>query len=187
MVEMNLKESNTQREQRILHYWEQQNIFQQSVQNRASSENFVFYEGPPTANGLPHVGHALGRTIKDIIARYQTMQGKQVLRKAGWDTHGLPVELGVEKTLGISGKQAIEDYGVEAFIEKCKESVFSYEKQWREFTRDLGYWVDMDQPYMTMNNDYIESVWQILGTIHEKGWLYKGHRVSPYCPVVKPP
>jgi isoleucyl-tRNA synthetase len=182
MVEMNLKESNTQREQRVLDYWEQQNIFQQSVQNRASSENFVFYEGPPTANGLPHVGHALGRTIKDIIARYQTMQGKQVLRKAGWDTHGLPVELGVEKALGISGKQAIEEYGVEAFIEKCKESVFSYEKQWREFTRDLGYWVDMDHPYMTMNNDYIESVWHILGTIHEKGWLYKGHRVSPYCP-----
>jgi isoleucyl-tRNA synthetase len=182
MVVMNLKESNTKREQRVQKYWEQQNIFQRSVQNRATSENFVFYEGPPTANGLPHVGHALGRTIKDIIARYQTMQGKQVLRKAGWDTHGLPVELGVEKALGISGKQAIEEYGVEAFIEKCKESVFSYEKQWREFTRDLGYWVDMDHPYMTMNNDYIESVWHILGTIHEKGWLYKGHRVSPYCP-----
>jgi isoleucyl-tRNA synthetase len=182
MVVMNLKESNTKREQRVQHYWEQQNIFQRSVQNRETSENFVFYEGPPTANGLPHVGHALGRTIKDIIARYQTMQGKQVIRKAGWDTHGLPVELGVEKALGISGKQAIEEYGVEAFIEKCKESVFSYEKQWRDFTRDLGYWVDMDHPYMTMNNDYIESVWHILGTIHEKGWLYKGHRVSPYCP-----
>ncbi|CAG9606953.1 mupirocin-resistant isoleucine--tRNA ligase MupA [Pseudoneobacillus rhizosphaerae] len=179
---MNLKESNTKREQRVQDYWEQQHIFQRSVQNRETSENFVFYEGPPTANGLPHVGHALGRTIKDIIARYQTMQGKQVIRKAGWDTHGLPVELGVEKALGISGKQAIEEYGVEAFIEKCKESVFSYEKQWRDFTRDLGYWVDMDHPYMTMKNDYIESVWHILGTIHEKGWLYKGHRVSPYCP-----
>lgn len=179
---MSLKESNTKRERRVQDYWEQQNIFQRSVQNRETSENFVFYEGPPTANGLPHVGHALGRTIKDIIARYQTMQGKQVIRKAGWDTHGLPVELGVEKALGISGKQAIEEYGVEAFIEKCKESVFSYEKQWRDFTRDLGYWVDMDHPYMTMNNDYIESVWHILGTIHEKGWLYKGHRVSPYCP-----
>jgi isoleucyl-tRNA synthetase len=179
---MNLKESNTKREQRVQDYWEQQHIFQRSVQNRETSENFVFYEGPPTANGLPHVGHALGRTIKDIIARYQTMLGKQVIRKAGWDTHGLPVELGVEKALGISGKQAIEEYGVEAFIEKCKESVFSYEKQWRDFTRDLGYWVDMDHPYMTMNNDYIESVWHILGTIHEKGWLYKGHRVSPYCP-----
>jgi isoleucyl-tRNA synthetase len=176
------KESSTMREQRILNYWEQNSIFQQSIKNRENKESFVFYEGPPTANGLPHVGHALGRTIKDLIARYHTMQGKQVLRKAGWDTHGLPVELGVEKALGISGKQKIEEYGVENFIKKCRESVFSYEKQWREFTRELGYWVDMDQPYMTMSNDYIESVWNILGTIHDKGWLYKGHRVSPYCP-----
>lgn len=179
---MEQKETATMREQRILSFWEQQHIFQKSVQNRKNSETFVFYEGPPTANGLPHVGHALGRTIKDIIARYHTMKGKQVIRKAGWDTHGLPVELGVEKALGISGKQAIESYGVKDFIEKCKESVFSYEKQWREFTNELGYWVDMDNPYMTMSNDYIESVWHILGTIHEKGWLYKGHRVSPYCP-----
>jgi isoleucyl-tRNA synthetase len=181
-IEMNQKETSPMREKRIQQYWDQEQIFQKSVDNRANKEHFVFYEGPPTANGLPHVGHALGRTIKDVIARYQTMQGKQVLRKAGWDTHGLPVELGVEKALGISGKQAIEEYGVEAFIKKCKESVFSYEKQWREFTRDLGYWVDMEHPYMTMSNDYIESVWHILGTIHEKGWLYKGHRVSPYCP-----
>ncbi|MDP4163822.1 MAG: isoleucine--tRNA ligase, partial [Bacillota bacterium] len=178
----NQKESRTMREKRILSYWEQNNIFQQSMENRKNKETFVFYEGPPTANGLPHVGHALGRTLKDIIARYQTMNGKHVIRKAGWDTHGLPVELGVEKALGISGKQEIEEYGVESFINKCKESVFSYEKQWRDFTRDLGYWVDMDRPYMTMNNKYIESVWNILGTIHEKGWLYKGHRVSPYCP-----
>lgn len=178
----NLKESRVQREKSILEYWEQHNIFQRSMENQNNKETFVFYEGPPTANGLPHVGHALGRALKDIIARYQTMNGKHVVRKAGWDTHGLPVELGVEKALGISGKQEIEKYGVEAFIEKCKESVFSYEKQWREFTRDLGYWVDMDHPYMTMDNDYIESVWNILGTIHEKGWLYKGHRVSPYCP-----
>ncbi|MDP4170229.1 MAG: isoleucine--tRNA ligase, partial [Bacillota bacterium] len=178
----NQKESRTMREKRILSYWEQNNIFQQSMENRKNKETFVFYEGPPTANGLPHVGHALGRTLKDIIARYQTMNGKHVIRKAGWDTHGLPVELGVEKALGISGKQEIEEYGVESFINKCKESVFSYEKQWRDFTRDLGYWVDMDRPYMTMNNEYIESVWNILGTIHEKGWLYKGHRVSPYCP-----
>ncbi|WML50052.1 isoleucine--tRNA ligase [Neobacillus sp. PS3-34] len=178
----NQKESRTKRERRILNFWEQNNIFQQSMENRKNKETFVFYEGPPTANGLPHVGHALGRTLKDIIARYQTMSGKHVVRKAGWDTHGLPVELGVEKALGISGKKEIEEYGVESFINKCKESVFSYEKQWREFTRDLGYWVDMDHPYMTMENDYIESVWNILGTIHEKGWLYKGHRVSPYCP-----
>ena len=179
---MEQKETATMREKRILKFWAEQNIFQKSIQNRENAESFVFYEGPPTANGLPHVGHALGRTIKDIIARYHTMQGKQVIRKAGWDTHGLPVELGVEKALKISGKQEIEKYGVEAFIKKCKESVFSYEQQWREFTNDLGYWVDMDNPYMTMSNDYIESVWHILGTIHDKGWLYKGHRVSPYCP-----
>lgn len=178
----NQKESRVERENRILDYWEKNNIFQKSMENRKNQESFVFYEGPPTANGLPHVGHALGRTIKDIVARYHTMNGKHVVRKAGWDTHGLPVELGVEKALGISGKQEIEEYGVEAFINKCKESVFSYEMQWREFTRELGYWVDMDEPYMTMDNDYIESVWNILGTIHEKGLLYKGHRVSPYCP-----
>ncbi|WP_449619750.1 isoleucine--tRNA ligase [Robertmurraya sp. Marseille-Q9965] len=176
------KESRVERENRILDYWEQNNIFQKSMENRKNEESFVFYEGPPTANGLPHVGHALGRTLKDIVARYHTMNGKHVVRKAGWDTHGLPVELGVEKALGISGKHEIEKYGVEAFINKCKESVFSYEKQWREFTRELGYWVDMDDPYMTMDNHYIESVWNILGTIHEKGLLYKGHRVSPYCP-----
>lgn len=179
---MEQKETATMREKRILQLWEKQNIFEKSIQNRANAESFIFYEGPPTANGLPHVGHALGRTIKDVIARYHTMQGKKVIRKAGWDTHGLPVELGVEKALGISGKQEIEEYGMEAFIEKCKESVFSYEEQWRDFTKALGYWVDMEHPYMTMSNDYIESVWHILGTIHEKGWLYKGHRVSPYCP-----
>lgn len=178
----NQKENKVEREKRILDFWERNDIFQKSMENRTNNETFVFYEGPPTANGLPHVGHALGRTLKDIIARYHTMNGKYVIRKAGWDTHGLPVELGVEKALGISGKQEIEEYGVEAFINKCKESVFSYEKQWREFTRELGYWVDMDDPYMTMDNSYIESVWNILGTIHEKGLLYKGHRVSPYCP-----
>lgn len=174
--------SSFEREKRWQEYWDKENIFQRSIDNRTGKDRYVFYEGPPTANGLPHVGHALGRTIKDIIARYQTMNGKQVIRKAGWDTHGLPVELGVEKQLGISGKQEIEHYGIEPFIEKCKESVFFYEKQWRDFTTDLGYWVDMDHPYITMSNEYIESVWHILGTIHEKGLLYKGHRVSPYCP-----
>ncbi|UQZ74961.1 isoleucine--tRNA ligase [Niallia circulans] len=176
------KETDRGREERILAFWEEEQIFQKSIEQRENKEPFVFYEGPPTANGLPHVGHALGRTIKDIIARFQTMNGKQVIRKAGWDTHGLPVELGVERALGISGKQEIEEYGVIPFIEQCKASVFSYEQQWRTFTKELGYWVDMDDPYMTMSNDYIESVWNILGTIHEKGWLYKGHRVSPYCP-----
>lgn len=140
----------------------------------------VIQEGPPTANGLPHAGHALGRTVKDF-ARYKTMSGYQVLRKA-WDTHGLPVELEVEKQLNIRGKDEIEEYGVENFIQKCKESVFAYESEWKQFIEALGYWVDMEDPYVTLNNEYIESVWNILSTIHEKGYLYKGHRVVPYCP-----
>lgn len=175
-------ETVANREGRIRKRWQEQRIFEQSILQRKGQPSFVFYEGPPTANGLPHVGHALGRTIKDAVARYKTMTGHYVLRKAGWDTHGLPVELGVEKQLGISGKQDIEAFGVKAFIEKCKESVFVYEKQWRDFTEQLGYWVDMENPYHTLDNSYIESVWHILGTIHEKGLLYKGHRVSPYCP-----
>ncbi|WP_410502987.1 isoleucine--tRNA ligase [Exiguobacterium acetylicum] len=181
MTSQNQAETVQQREERVRNNWKQDRVFARSIEQRTEAE-FVFYEGPPTANGLPHVGHALGRTVKDAVARYKTMQGFRVERKAGWDTHGLPVELGVEKQLGISGKQAIEDYGVEAFIARCKESVFSYETQWRSFTEKLGYWVDMDDPYVTMEDDYIESVWHILGTIHDKGWLTKGHRVSPYCP-----
>ncbi len=141
-----------------------------------------FYEGPPTANGLPHAGHVLGRVIKDFVARYKTMCGYQVHRKGGWDTHGLPVELGVEKQLGISGKKEIEDYGVENFIIKCKESVFEYERQWRTFTESIGYWLDMENPYVTLDNSYIESVWHILASIHKKGLLYQGYRVTPYCP-----
>ncbi|MCI0764408.1 isoleucine--tRNA ligase [Bacillus sp. TL12] len=182
MEKVDVKESAVGRETRIRKQWNKQNIFEQSIRNREGAQSFVFYEGPPTANGLPHVGHALGRTIKDLVARYKTMTGYKVLRKAGWDTHGLPVELGVEKQLGISGKHEIEEYGIEPFIQKCRESVFTYEKQWREFTESIGYWVDMDAPYVTLENHYIESVWNILGTIHEKGLLYKGHRVSPYCP-----
>ncbi|MFJ7728679.1 isoleucine--tRNA ligase [Neobacillus sp. NPDC097160] len=176
------KESVGQREEQIRNYWTAENTFKKSVQLRAGKTPFVFYEGPPTANGLPHVGHAFGRTIKDVVARYKTMQGFQVERKAGWDTHGLPVELGVEKQLGISGKQEIERYGVEPFINKCKESVFTYEQKWRSFTEELGYWVDMDSPYMTLSNEYIETVWHILSNVHKDGLLYKGHRVSPYCP-----
>lgn len=181
MTSQNQAETVQQREARVRNRWKQDQVFARSIEQRTEAD-FVFYEGPPTANGLPHVGHALGRTVKDTVARYKTMQGFRVERKAGWDTHGLPVELGVEKQLGISGKQAIEDYGVEAFIARCKESVFSYETQWRAFTEKLGYWVDMDDPYVTMEDEYIESVWHILGTIHDKGWLTKGHRVSPYCP-----
>lgn len=182
MSAQDVKESKVQREQRIREYWQSNRTFEKSVQNREENTPFVFYEGPPTANGLPHVGHALGRTIKDVVARYKTMQGFRVERKAGWDTHGLPVELGVEKQLGISGKQDIENYGVEDFVKKCKESVFTYEKIWRSFTEELGYWVDMDNPYLTLSNEYMESVWNILSKVHHDKLLYKGHRVSPYCP-----
>lgn len=182
MNSQQMKETVVQREERIRNYWSNESTFSQSVTFREGKTPFVFYEGPPTANGLPHVGHAFGRTIKDVVARYKTMQGFQVERKAGWDTHGLPVELGVEKQLGISGKQEIERYGVEPFINKCKDSVFTYEKKWRSFTEELGYWVDMDDPYMTLSNEYIESVWNILSKVHQDGRLYKGHRVSPYCP-----
>lgn len=167
---------------KIRGFWKEDNTFKKSIFNRNGKENFVFYEGPPTANGLPHAGHVLGRVIKDLVARYKTMQGYQVIRKAGWDTHGLPVELGVEKKLGISGKQEIEAYGVEKFIEECKKSVFDYERQWRVFTEAIGYWVDMDDPYITLHNNYIESVWYILSKIHKEGLLYRGHKVNPYCP-----
>lgn len=182
MKKVNVNEKSVDREQRIQDFWNTNHIFKQSVANREGQKSFVFYEGPPTANGLPHAGHVLGRVIKDFVARYQTMRGYQVKRKAGWDTHGLPVELGVEKKIGVSGKQEIEEYGVEKFIEECKKSVFDYERQWRTFTEAIGYWVDMDDPYVTLQNDYIESVWHILSKIHEKGLLYQGHRVAPYCP-----
>lgn len=177
-----LKESSMERELRVRKKWEKDRTFERSIANREGRETYVFYEGPPTANGLPHAGHALGRTIKDFVARYKTMSGYQVLRKAGWDTHGLPVELEVEKQLNIRGKDQIEEYGIEKFIQKCKDSVFEYENEWKQFTTALGYWVDMEDPYITLNNEYIESVWNILSSIHEKGYLYRGHRVVPYCP-----
>jgi len=182
MQRVDVKEKARSRELRILEQWKQDDTFKQSIANREGKPNFVFYEGPPTANGAPHIGHVLGRVIKDFICRYKTMAGYRVVRKAGWDTHGLPVELGVEKQLGISGKQEIENYGVEAFVKKCKDSVFEYEKQWRELTEAIAYWTDLDNPYITLKNEYIESVWHILSTIHGKGLLYRGHRVSPYCP-----
>lgn len=182
MKRVDVNEKLQDREKRVKRQWDENEIFQKSISNRDGAEAFVFYEGPPTANGLPHAGHVLARVIKDFVARYKTMCGYQVKRKAGWDTHGLPVELGVEKLLGISGKKEIEEYGVEKFIEKCKESVFEYERQWRKFTEAIGYWIDMDNPYITLQNDYIESVWNILSSIHKKGLLYKGHRVAPYCP-----
>ncbi|MGO4110139.1 isoleucine--tRNA ligase [Paenibacillus sp. YAF4_2] len=182
MQRVDVKEKARARELRILQQWAENDTFKKSIENRTGKPNYVFYEGPPTANGAPHIGHVLGRVIKDFIGRYKTMSGYRVVRKAGWDTHGLPVELGVEKQLGISGKQEIEKYGVEEFIKKCKDSVFVYEKQWRELTEAIAYWTDLDNPYITLKNEYIESVWHILSTIHSKGLLYRGHRVSPYCP-----
>ncbi|WP_217587810.1 isoleucine--tRNA ligase [Lentibacillus saliphilus] len=182
MRSVNTKEAALDRENRVKDYWKEENVFRRSMDEREGAETFVFYEGPPTANGMPHAGHVLGRVIKDFVGRYKTMQGYQVLRKGGWDTHGLPVELEVEKQLGISGKQEIQEYGVEKFIEECKKSVFNYEKEWREFTESIGYWLDMDDPYVTLQNRYIESVWYILSDLHKRNLLSKGHRVSPYCP-----
>ncbi|WEK52966.1 MAG: isoleucine--tRNA ligase [Candidatus Cohnella colombiensis] len=182
MRRVDVKERARAREERVLSHWNKEDTFRKSIENREGRPNFVFYEGPPTANGKPHIGHVLGRVIKDFVSRYKTMSGYRVIRKAGWDTHGLPVELGVEKQLGISGKQEIEKYGVEPFIIKCRESVFEYERQWRELTEAIAYWTDLDDPYITLKDDYIQSVWHILATIHEKDLLYRGHRVSPYCP-----
>ncbi len=170
------------REKDILEFWKKNNIFEKSINLRNGSPEFTFYDGPPTANGKPHIGHILTRVIKDIIPRYRTMKGFHVLRKAGWDTHGLPVELEIEKELGISGKPQIEEYGVEPFIKKCKASVFKYEELWRNMSDRVGFWADMDNPYVTYHNSYIESIWWALKQIWDKGLLYKGHKIVPYCP-----
>lgn len=170
------------REKEVLEFWKENKIFEKSVQKNEGNPEFSFYDGPPTANGKPHIGHILTRVIKDIIPRYQSMKGKHVLRKAGWDTHGLPVELEVEKSLGIDGKQEIEKYGIEPFIKKCKESVFKYVDEWQRMSDRVGYWVDMDHPYVTYHDDYIESVWWAIRQIADKGLLYKGYKIVPYCP-----
>lgn len=172
----------TERELEVLEFWKQNRIFEKSIELREGCPTFSFYDGPPTANGKPHIGHILTRVIKDIIPRYKAMKGYKVLRKAGWDTHGLPVELEVEKLLGINGKPEIEKYGVEPFIKKCKESVWKYEKEWERMTDRVGYWVDMENPYVTYQNNYIESVWWAIKQIWDKNLLYKGHKIVPYCP-----
>ncbi len=170
-------------ETKILEFWKQEHIFEKSQKNRNGSPVFAWLEGPPTANGLPHMGHALTRVYKDAMLRFQTMNGKQVLpRKAGWDCHGLPVEIEVEKELGFTKKQQILDYGIDKFNRKCRESVLRYEKEWRTLTERIGFWLDMDNPYLTMSDDYIESVWWSLKQLWEKGLLYKGVKVAPYCP-----
>ncbi len=170
------------RELEIMKFWKENKIADKCIEIREGRPQFTFYDGPPTANGKPHIGHIITRAVKDIIPRYKTMKGYEVFRKAGWDTHGLPVELEVEKMLGISGKPQIEDYGVEPFIQKCKESVWKYENEWREMSDRVGYWADMDHPYVTYHNDYIESEWWALKKIWDKGLLYKGHKIVPYCP-----
>ncbi|MEG1276840.1 MAG: isoleucine--tRNA ligase [Cellulosilyticaceae bacterium] len=170
------------RELEVLKFWKENNIFEQSIDQRTDGPTFTFYDGPPTANGKPHIGHILTRVIKDLIPRYKAMKGYHVLRKAGWDTHGLPVELEVEKVLGISGKPQIEEYGVEKFITQCKESVWKYQSEWEKMSDRVGYWVDMENPYVTYHNNYIESVWWSLREIWNKDLIYKGHKIVPYCP-----
>ena len=170
------------REKEVLDFWNTQGIFEKSIELRKDGPIYTFYDGPPTANGKPHIGHVLTRVIKDMIPRYRTMKGYKVLRKAGWDTHGLPVELEVERSEGIDGKEAIEDYGLAPFIHKCKESVWQYKGMWETFSQTVGFWADMDDPYVTYDNNYIESVWWSLKQIWEKDLLYKGHKVVPYCP-----
>ena len=169
-------------EKEIKKFWDDEKIFEKSIDSRAKGEPYVFYDGPPTANGKPHIGHVLTRVIKDMIPRYRTMKGYMVPRKAGWDTHGLPVELEVEKMLGLDGKEQIEKYGLEPFIDHCKESVWKYKGMWEDFSKTVGFWADMDNPYVTYDNNFIESEWWALKKIYEKGLLYKGFKIVPYCP-----
>ena len=169
-------------EKKIEKFWSDSKIFEKSIEERAKGEPYVFYDGPPTANGKPHIGHVLTRVIKDMIPRYRTMKGCMVPRKAGWDTHGLPVELEVEKLLGLDGKEQIEEYGLEPFIAHCKESVWKYKGMWEDFSKTVGFWADMDDPYVTYDNNFIESEWWALKQIYDKGLLYKGFKIVPYCP-----
>ncbi|MEG0962786.1 MAG: isoleucine--tRNA ligase [Lachnospiraceae bacterium] len=171
-----------EREKQVEKFWKEEDIFKKSMENRKEGEVYTFYDGPPTANGKPHIGHVLTRVIKDMIPRYQTMKGKMVPRKAGWDTHGLPVELEVEKLLGLDGKEQIEEYGLEPFINKCKESVWKYQGMWEDFSSTVGFWADMEHPYVTYDNNFIESEWWALKEIWNKKLLYKGFKIVPYCP-----
>ena len=171
-----------EREKEVEKFWKEHDIFEKSMKDREGCPEYTFYDGPPTANGKPHIGHVLTRVIKDMIPRYRTMKGYKVPRKAGWDTHGLPVELEVEKLLGLDGKDQIEEYGLEPFIDKCKESVWKYKGMWEDFSSTVGFWADMDNPYVTYDNNFIESEWWALKQIWEKGLLYKGFKIVPYCP-----
>ena len=172
----------TSREEKVLKFWKENKIFEKSIEEKKDLPTYTFYDGPPTANGKPHIGHVLTRVIKDMIPRYQTMKGHKIIRKAGWDTHGLPVELEIEKELGIDGKEQIEAYGLDPFIRKCKESVWKYKGMWEEFSNKVGFWADMDNPYVTYHNTFIESEWWALKKIWDDGLLYKGFKIVPYCP-----
>ncbi|MFC1629908.1 class I tRNA ligase family protein, partial [Patescibacteria group bacterium] len=177
-MEINFSKS----EEEILKFWDKNKIFEKSVKQRAKARDFVFYEGPPTANGKPGIHHILTRVFKDIICRYKTMQGFRVIRKAGWDTHGLPVELEIEKELGLKNKKEIEKYGIGPFNKKCKGSVWRYKKDWEKLTKRIAFWLDMEDPYITFETNYIETIWHILKKIWEKKLLYEGYKVVPYCP-----
>ena len=170
------------REKKVEEFWKENHIFEKSMENRKEGPTYTFYDGPPTANGKPHIGHVLTRVIKDMIPRYRAMKGYMVPRKAGWDTHGLPVELEVEKKLGLDGKEQIEEYGMEPFIQQCKESVWKYKGMWEDFSSTVGFWADMEHPYVTYEDNYIESEWWALKEIWNKGLLYKGFKIVPYCP-----
>ena len=172
--------SNVNKE--VLKKWQDGDIFHKSLEIREGHPSFVFYEGPPSANGMPGIHHVIARSIKDIFCRYKTMKGYLVNRKAGWDTHGLPVELEVEKMLGLDGKEQIEEYGMEPFIKKCKESVWKYKGMWEDFSSTVGFWADMENPYVTYDDNFIESEWWALKQIWDKGLLYKGFKIVPYCP-----
>jgi len=179
---IDIKEKAAMLEMEIRKYWEKENLSEKSISFRKGAPQYIFFEGPPTANGKPGIHHMMSRTIKDTVCRYKTMSGFQVKRKAGWDTHGLPVEIEVGKKLGLKDKKAIQDYGMEEFNKQCKRSVFSYEKEWRDMTRQMGYWIDLEHPYITLENNYIETIWWILNQFFLKDLIYKGDKITPYCP-----
>ncbi|HPQ21993.1 MAG TPA: class I tRNA ligase family protein, partial [Saprospiraceae bacterium] len=169
-------------DQEILKYWEENQIFEKSVESRPSENSFVFYEGPPSANGMPGIHHVMARTVKDIFCRFHTMMGQRVERKGGWDTHGLPIELSVEKELGITKEDIGKSISVDDYNAKCRETVMRYKDLWDDITRKMGYWVDLENPYITFKNEYIESVWWLLKQLYEKNYLYKGYTIQPYSP-----
>ena len=166
----------------ILEFWSEHDVFRRCRAQREGAPSFTFYEGPPTANGRPGIHHVLGRTIKDVFCRYQTLKGRRVERKAGWDTHGLPVEIEVEKALGLEGREQVEAYGIAEYNAACRESVLRYKQDWDELTRRIGYWVDLDHPYVTYHNSYIETVWWLVRQMHDRDLLYRGHKIQWYSP-----